>query len=118
MLGLVTVVSNQRVLALQIEGAFVMGLGLCTSEEVLIEAGTGKLLSDSTWTYKIPTAADTPRQFNVTFLKDSPTIRSASFGIILESFGIIWHHLSPFNLTQPFTEIRQAHNTIFKLPVL
>lgn len=70
------------VMTLQIEGAFVMGLGLCTSEEVLIEPGTGKLLSDSTWTYKIPTAVDIPRQFNVTFLKDSPKIRSASFGII------------------------------------
>ena len=53
-----------------------MGMGLCTMEEVLIEPKTGKLLSDSTWTYKIPTAADIPRNFNVTFLKDSPNIRS------------------------------------------
>ena len=53
-----------------------MGMGLCTSEEILVEPETGKLLSDSTWTYKIPTAADIPRQFNVTFLKDSPKIRS------------------------------------------
>ncbi len=53
-----------------------MGMGLCTMEEVLIEPETGKLLSDSTWTYKIPTAADIPRNFNVTFLKDSPNIRS------------------------------------------
>ncbi|DBA80138.1 TPA: hypothetical protein ACH3X2_007614 [Trebouxia sp. C0005] len=60
----------------QIEGAFIMGMGLCTMEEVLIDPKTGKLLSDSTWTYKIPTAADIPRNFNVTFLKDSPNIRS------------------------------------------
>lgn len=53
-----------------------MGMGMCTMEEVLIEPKTGKLLSDSTWTYKIPTAADIPRKFNVTFLKDSPNIRS------------------------------------------
>lgn len=53
-----------------------MGMGLCTSEEILVQPLTGKLLSDSTWTYKIPTAADIPRQFNVTFLKDSPNIRS------------------------------------------
>ena len=53
-----------------------MGMGLCTSEEILIESETGKLLSDSTWTYKIPTAADIPRSFNVTFLKDSPKIHS------------------------------------------
>ena len=62
--------------AVQIEGAFIMGMGLCTMEEILVEPQTGKLLSDSTWTYKIPTAADIPRQFNVTFLKDSPNIRS------------------------------------------
>lgn len=60
----------------QIEGAFIMGMGICTMEEVLVEPKTGKLLSDSTWTYKIPTAADIPRKFNVTFLKDSPNIRS------------------------------------------
>ena len=53
-----------------------MGMGLCTMEEILVEPQTGKLLSDSTWTYKIPTAADIPRCFNVTFLKDSPNIRS------------------------------------------
>lgn len=53
-----------------------MGMGLCTMEEILIQPKTGKLLSDSTWTYKIPTAADIPRRFNVTFLKDSPNIRS------------------------------------------
>ena len=53
-----------------------MGMGLCTMEEILVQPKTGKLLSDSTWTYKIPTAADIPRRFNVTFLKDSPNIRS------------------------------------------
>lgn len=53
-----------------------MGMGLCTSEEILVEPETGKLLSDSTWTYKIPTAADIPRNFNVTFLKNSPKIHS------------------------------------------
>ena len=53
-----------------------MGMGLCTMEEVLIDPETGKLLSDSTWTYKIPTAADVPRSFNVTFLKDTPNLRS------------------------------------------
>lgn len=53
-----------------------MGMGLCTMEEILVQPHTGKLLSDSTWTYKIPTAADIPRRFNVTFLQDSPHIRS------------------------------------------
>ena len=67
---------SDKLIWLQIEGAFIMGMGLCTMEEVLIDPKSGKLLSDSTWTYKIPTAADIPRNFNVTFLKDSPNIRS------------------------------------------
>ena len=54
---------------MQVEGAFVMGMGLQTQEEVLVDAATGHLISDSTWHYKIPTAACIPRRLNVTFLK-------------------------------------------------
>ena len=46
-----------------------MGMGLQTQEEVVYDAQTGALLSDGTWTYKIPTAACIPRRLNVTFLK-------------------------------------------------
>ena len=34
-----------------------------------MDENNGRLLSDSTWTYKIPTAACIPRQLNVEFLK-------------------------------------------------
>jgi indole-3-acetaldehyde oxidase len=54
-----------------VEGAFVMGLGLMKSEAVEVDAESGHLVSDSTWSYKIPTAACIPRTFNVTFLKVS-----------------------------------------------
>ncbi|KAK9842187.1 hypothetical protein WJX84_005055 [Apatococcus fuscideae] len=56
----------------QVEGAFVFGLGMMTTEEVVVDPRTGRLLTDSTWTYKIPTAPCVPSQFNVSFLKDSP----------------------------------------------
>lgn len=46
-----------------------MGLGFFTSEEVMVDAATGKLLSDGTWEYKIPAATCIPRQFNATFIK-------------------------------------------------
>ena len=39
---------------LQVEGAFVFGLGMMTTEEVVIDPNSGRLLTDSTWTYKIP----------------------------------------------------------------
>lgn len=53
----------------QVEGAFVFGLGMMTTEEVVIDSKSGRLLTDSTWTYKIPTAPCVPSQFNVSFLK-------------------------------------------------
>jgi Molybdopterin-binding domain of aldehyde dehydrogenase len=54
---------------LQVEGAFVQGLGLQTVEEVAFEPGTGRLLTENTWLYKIPTPTDIPQQFNVAFLE-------------------------------------------------
>ena len=54
---------------LQVEGAFVMGTGMMVQEHVIIDSTTGQLLTDGTWTYKIPTAACIPRQLNVEFLK-------------------------------------------------
>ena len=46
-----------------------MGLGLHTSEEVIIDSDTGRLVTDGTWEYKIPAASCIPQQLNVTFLK-------------------------------------------------
>jgi xanthine dehydrogenase molybdopterin-binding subunit B len=53
----------------QVEGAFVMGLGFCTTEEVLTDLGSGRLITDGTWEYKIPAITCIPRQLNATFLK-------------------------------------------------
>lgn len=48
----------------QIEGGFVQGMGWLTAEE-LIWNDKGKLASDSPANYKIPTAHDLPKQWNV-----------------------------------------------------
>ncbi|URE29421.1 aldehyde oxidase [Musa troglodytarum] len=48
----------------QIEGAFVQGIGFFMCEEYL-ENSDGLVISDGTWTYKIPTIDTIPRQFNV-----------------------------------------------------
>ncbi len=55
--------------AVQVEGAFVMGIGVLATEEVEYDSQTGKLLQDSTWNYKIPSATCVPQQLNVAFLE-------------------------------------------------
>eukprot|EP00897_Mesotaenium_endlicherianum_P007758 jgi/Mesen1/700/ME000109S_10923 len=55
----------------QVEGAFVQGVGFFTTEEVVVDAG-GKLLSDGTWDYKIPSYDTIPRQLSVELLHGAP----------------------------------------------
>lgn len=52
---------------LQIEGAFVQGVGFFMLEEYLTNS-EGLVVADSTWTYKIPTIDTIPKQFNVEVL--------------------------------------------------
>ncbi|XP_022153774.1 indole-3-acetaldehyde oxidase-like [Momordica charantia] len=51
----------------QVEGAFVQGIGFFMSEEYLTNPD-GLVITDSTWTYKIPTIDTVPKQFNVEIL--------------------------------------------------
>ena len=55
----------------QVEGAFIMGLGLYTSEEIKHDPTTGELLTKNTWEYKPPAAKDIPQDFRVTLLKNA-----------------------------------------------
>ena len=55
----------------QVEGAFIMGLGLWTSEEIKFDPATGELLTKNTWEYKPPAAKDIPQDFRVTLLKNA-----------------------------------------------
>ncbi|KAH9114206.1 hypothetical protein AeMF1_011699 [Aphanomyces euteiches] len=54
----------------QIEGAFVMSLGLFFQEEVVYD-DKGKLLTSGTWEYKVPSHIDIPETLNVTLLEKS-----------------------------------------------
>ncbi|KAK6802672.1 hypothetical protein RDI58_000455 [Solanum bulbocastanum] len=51
----------------QIEGAFVQGIGFFMLEEYLTNTD-GLVVTDSTWTYKIPTIDTIPKSFNVQVL--------------------------------------------------
>ncbi|XP_006862099.1 PREDICTED: aldehyde oxidase-like [Chrysochloris asiatica] len=56
----------------QIEGAFIQGMGLYTTEE-LKYSPEGVLYSRGPDKYKIPTITDVPEEFNVSFLPSSQT---------------------------------------------
>lgn len=62
----------------QIEGGFIQGMGWLTSEELAWNA-QGALLTVGPATYKIPAIGDTPTQFNVELLPDSPNAEATIF---------------------------------------
>ena len=60
--------TNFAIYCVQVEGGFVFGLGMMLQEHIDYSK-EGQPLYDSTWDYKIPTAACIPRQFNIALLK-------------------------------------------------
>jgi xanthine dehydrogenase/oxidase len=54
----------------QIEGAFIQGQGLFTTEESLWHQASGRPFTTGPGTYKIPGFRDIPQEFNVSLLKD------------------------------------------------
>lgn len=62
----------------QIEGGFIQGMGWLTSEELAWDAD-GRLLTTGPATYKIPAVGDTPADFRVELLPDSPNAEATIF---------------------------------------
>ncbi|KAL2046816.1 hypothetical protein N7G274_000834 [Stereocaulon virgatum] len=54
----------------QIEGAFIQGQGLFTTEESLWHRASGQLFTKGPGTYKIPGFRDIPQEMNISLLKD------------------------------------------------
>ncbi|XP_043071080.1 indole-3-acetaldehyde oxidase [Drosophila grimshawi] len=55
----------------QIEGAFSMGLGYWTSEQIVVDPKTGECLTNRTWNYKPPGAKDIPIDMRIEMLPKS-----------------------------------------------
>lgn len=66
-----------------------MGLGYWTSEKVVYDPDSGRLLTDRTWTYKPPGIKDIPADFRIYFQRHSKN----SSGV-LQSKGIIYYKIS------------------------
>ncbi|EBA00043.1 xanthine dehydrogenase molybdopterin binding subunit [Marinobacter sp. ELB17] len=62
----------------QIEGGFIQGMGWLTTEE-LVFSEDGRLLSNGPATYKIPAVSDTPPDFRVALLAQSPNREATVF---------------------------------------
>lgn len=69
----------------QIEGAFVQGQGLFTTEESLWHRASGNLATRGPGAYKIPAFRDVPQIFNVSLLKD---VRWENLRTIQRSRGV------------------------------
>ncbi|ODN05821.1 Indole-3-acetaldehyde oxidase [Orchesella cincta] len=56
----------------QIEGGYMMGQGFWTTEKIIHDEETGKLLTSGTWDYKPPECKDVPEDFRITLLRNTP----------------------------------------------
>lgn len=68
----------------QIEGGFVMGMGIWLTENLIYDPKTAELLTDRSWNYKPPGAKDIPVDFRVNLVQKRPNpcfvLRSKAVG--------------------------------------
>lgn len=68
----------------QIEGGFIMGLGIWLTENLVYDPKTAELLTDRSWNYKPPGAKDIPVDFRIKLVQKKPNpcfvLRSKAVG--------------------------------------
>ncbi len=62
----------------QVEGGFIQGMGWLTTEE-LVWGEDGRLQTNNAASYKIPAIGDTPVEFNVELLPESPNVEATIY---------------------------------------
>ena len=73
----------------QIEGAFMMGYGYFTAEELLWDKD-GALIIDGSHKYMIPCVRDIPAEFNITLLRDCPNPRAVYSSKVTSLFSVLF----------------------------
>lgn len=85
----------------QIEGGFVMGLGIWLTENLVYDPKTAELLTDRSWNYKPPGAKDIPVDFRIKLVQKKPNpcfvLRSKATGeppVTMGNFLLCTHILN------------------------
>merc|ERR1719443_2800347 len=63
----------------QVEGSFVMAMGFALTEK-MTWAADGRILTNGTWNYKIPSALDVPHKMDVHFIETENTANKNVLG--------------------------------------
>lgn len=85
----------------QVEGAFIMGLGLWSTELIQFDEN-GRIATNRTWDYKVPGALDIPVEFRVMFPPNNPNPTG-----VLKSKGkfncvILFWNMKPYRYLNKF----------------
>jgi xanthine dehydrogenase YagR molybdenum-binding subunit len=72
---------NEKLVASQLRGAIVMGIGMALTEETLVDPRTGRIMNPHLSDYHVPVHADVP-QIDIRCLGDpDPTMPAGMYGI-------------------------------------
>jgi len=96
----------------QIEGGFVMGLGIWLTENLIYDPKTAELLTNRSWNYKVPGAKDIPIDFRIRLLQKKPNpyfvLRSKATGEPPVTMGKFFSTHKFLNLKKPFQLLLQV----------
>ncbi|XP_018304122.1 xanthine dehydrogenase 1-like [Mycetomoellerius zeteki] len=91
----------------QVEGAFVMGMGYWTSEDLMYDPKTGVLTNDRTWNYKPPGAKDIPEDFRVYLCKNSFNANGIHGSKTIDEAPLCMSYVIPMAIRRALSSVRK-----------
>ncbi|XP_049875312.1 uncharacterized protein LOC126373278 [Pectinophora gossypiella] len=91
----------------QVEGGYVQGLGYFTSEKLVYDKGTGKLLTNRSLNYHVPLALDIPADFRVKLLYNSKNVKGVLGSKAVGEMGVCTAHGITHALRECINESRR-----------